>query len=256
MNIKKNITAGLKWTTIITIMIIVLCFSLESLFGRVQNSANSLWQKAVITIKKSSKWFPTRIIENETIYDRKGSAIEKTTTIIGFNNNTRFKLLSATKNGINLNGRDLKALLSHLKNISKKDIFPMELNPFHLKQQKYFTVIDTNESKFICGKRCRGFSYIQKTDDNIWKGIAWLNEKTGNPLLLSCRPKKTISNYNEIKVTSLHMKVYYNYTKNFIWTVKKAVITANFTYRPMPLISYKGRSLTTIKFDEYIKLSN
>ncbi len=215
---------------------------------------DKLWNRAVKIASKNQNFIPGSIYENEKVFNKNGKLEESTKTkykiIKDRKAKYKFYLLSSAKDGKD----NFKNKQKELNEIGDDKIWDNEEeNPFLPSVQNYIKLKKTDETKRINGKIYLKYRYSQKTKNGLWKGIAWLNKKTGTPIKIVTTLQKEIKK-KDYKLTFCRLTVNFKKGKNRTWYAISMFINMNITAKIMPFVTFKGKIKTIYSFDKFWKV--
>lgn len=178
-----------------------------------------LWLNAVNIARKNNQFVPGKTLYQSDMKNPKDKE-DDMLVLVELKHQKKGKddietvIISAKKNNKALNPEESK----ELDKIKEQDFKPKKEGIFLTTDPKKIKVKVTNQKKNINGFICKGFDFEYKGKDEkgkelIYKGIAWLEEECGAPLMIDFTFKKL-----PMFVKSLNIENYYSLDKeNLIW---------------------------------------
>lgn len=217
-------------------------------------SGISLWRKAGQYVIAHKAVFPSRYCENEIIYDRDGNVQETSVSSIVIqrdNTNSSLRLIRCIKDGKALNQSDFVTLQRELSKHTVDDLYPRELNPFDPLEIDRVTVHNTGKTEKINGHTCSILTYTQRTDDNVWRGTAWIRLNDGVPQKITCSPRTMPKAEDNVSIKKITMTVLYAAVYGEKYGPLKTITASSFIYNPMSFVSFRGKAKSVITYSSY-----
>lgn len=148
-------------------------------------SALSLWEEAVAGAARSAEYLPGSVYTDVTVTDAKGDLKTSQRTWSRLSVGTDGAVVTTVVRSIK-NGRDdTKGAQAQLDRNPERSRFDSSLLPMMPSNRKRVAVATTGRSRTIDTIPCRGFSFRMKgKGGRTTVGTAWLDERSGAPVLL------------------------------------------------------------------------
>lgn len=208
-----------------------------------------LWEKAIEVAAKNRTWRPRRVLEDEQLYDRKGKPVRRTEGVheIYRDEEGRFqgRLVSATRAG-----KDVTEIRrGELAKREKREFFKPENDVFSPQWNATHTATRTDLRHEFGGRLAVGFQYTMEAREATWVGVAFLDEETGVPRLITVVPDRFPVN-DKVTIRNMTMEFFFQEGEGR-WFLDRLQITSNIEAKISAFFTWKGRSEVTLKFEDW-----
>jgi hypothetical protein len=239
----------------------------HSLAGAPASVPDPLWMKAVAIAGRNDRWVARRFSEDQRVYDADGELKESTVSTFsvagGTRKNLEVSVLTSVKNGADNRSAKAAELAKSREREERKAGGGNKKeaeNPFAPDNQSRVEVrpLGPEKSTTIAGRGFRAFAFTQRTDEGIWDGVAWLDDRTGIPgRLVSAARVATLpkTEDEDFHLRSLRVIVHFQTEDADRWRAQSVRLELEITYRVAPLLTFEGRVRNTYRFSQYERLA-
>ncbi|MGQ9617026.1 MAG: hypothetical protein ACUVWJ_11585 [Spirochaetota bacterium] len=210
-----------------------------------------LWEKAVEIASLNENWVPGYVIHNEAVYSKLGIRIENTETHSNLRKLQDGKVevifLKVLQNSRDITEQFKKEIGERI--ILEEDEYKVE-HPFRSFLQQNVSFKRLNKRKVINRKNCVLYEFTYRNEQGTWQGVAWLEEKTGTPVLVQGRLITVPFKDEWCTISGLETTISF-YSNNGDWYPESSIIDSIVEIGDNPSDVYKGRVKETYEFRDY-----
>lgn len=212
-----------------------------------------LWQKAMEIASMNDKWVPGYVIHNEAVYSKLGIRFENTETHSVLrklqDGKVELTFLKVVQNGRDIT-RQFKKEIGE-KMILEEEEYRVE-HPFRGSSPSNVQYRRMNKKRIINRKSCILYEFTYKNEQGTWQGTAWLEEKTGAPLLVQGTLVTVPLKEEWYTISGLETTISFT-SNNGDWYPESTIIDSLIEIGEDPSELYKSRVKETYEFKDHWK---
>ncbi len=249
----KMTNSSFKWLKFTIILLLhVMVFSAAR-----ASEQNPLWQKAMQIAAANNSWVPGHVIHYEEVYSRIGLRQELTethTTLQKYDSGdvesgeVELTFLKIIRNGKDITEVFLEEYGKTL--ILEESEYHVE-HPFHASSGQNVEYQQKNRKRNINGKSCVLYEFTYKNEKGTWQGTAWLERKSGIPVLVHGTLVSVPLVEKWYTISGLKITTAYTVNNNGIWYPDSAIVDSHIEVGDKFMQTYKSRIKETYKFWDY-----
>lgn len=193
-----------------------------------------LWQKSLDLFSRNSSWHPGTMLVRTKEFDDAGKLRSTAYTEIEYKVSNEGELESEVINAVK-DGRDITEKQNRGR---RKEENPFIISPFNPEFQESIVVTPTDDSKQVGNSLCRRFDLSLEYDKRHYTGTAWLEKKTGAPLLLILRMESL-----PVFLDSMTMTFHYTFLDKGTWYASRIEMEGSGTILFQKKIFYSETTL-------------
>lgn len=211
----------------------------------------ALWIQAEEMCKKQTH-FPEQLTIGEVVSSKSGKIIEQSKIIVKQSLNKNYSFVSATENSkVVIKKSDICELTKIIAETTAEEFYGAEVNPFLGEVSDIVEVRSINSQR----KNTISYSYVQKTVDGIWKGILYIDEKSGQPLWLRAQFQNIPFTKDGVKINRLDLKSCFISIHGTI-VVSSVLYTSGISIKEGILPTFHGDIKNSIDFTSFKSTEN
>jgi hypothetical protein len=243
--LKKPIHIGVFLSALF--LSILVPFSINSISADI----DPLWQKAVEIASSNENWVPGYVIHNEAVYSKLGIRVENTETHSALrklqDGKVEVVFLKVVQNSRDITEQFKKEIGERVV-LSEED-YRVE-HPFRISDQPRVSYKRINKKRAINRKSCILYEFTYRNEQGTWQGEAWLEEKTGTPVLVQGRLITVPYNDDWCIISGLETTISF-FSSNGDWYPESSIIDSIVEIGDNPSEMYKGKVRETYEFKNY-----
>jgi hypothetical protein len=239
--------SGLRYILFFLSLMLIMTGSTAYTVGQ-----DPLWQRALEIASVNDHWVPGHIVHDEEVYSRIGIRQEKTETYSRITPHEG-KEVEVTFLQILFNGRDItKEFTDEFGEtmVLEESEYRVE-HPFRSSVQANVSYSRLDKSKRIEGSQCVSYAFTYVNERGTWEGTAWLDEKTGTPVLVEGVLVSVPLDEKWYTISGLEITTTFTTDETGAWYPSQAVVDSQIEVVLKQTQTYRSRVKETYTFSEY-----
>jgi hypothetical protein len=211
-----------------------------------------LWQRALDIASTNERWVPGHVVHDEEVYSRIGIRQEKTET------HSRITPLEGSEVEVTFlqilfNGRDITREFTEEFGetmVLEESEYRVE-HPFRKSAQASVAYSRLDKTKKIDGSLCVPYAFTYVNERGTWEGTAWLDEKTGTPVLVEGVLVSVPLDEKWYTISGLEITTTFATDETGAWYPRQAVVDSQIEVVVRQTQTYRSRVKETYTFSEY-----
>lgn len=217
-------------------------------------SAETLYERAAQHFIQDESLYPVKIIEHETTRNKKGKLEQEIKTHLRLSrdgDDYSFTVKSCHIDGKRIPDEHLRHVEEEL-NASTDETLEMEVEYlFAAAQATRISLDDRVEEAQLGARACAVLSFTLALDHNTWIGRAWIDRASGVPIKVQATPQVFPHVKKKVTIKAMEVTVHYDKVTGAKIGPVKTENAATIHVKVMPLITFKGRTLTVTTYSNY-----